>query len=176
MTADTIALIELLRLEAPDIVGFSDGGIIALQIAMARPDLAGKVVAIGVNVSVSGLTDEALKWLESVTPGTWGGEFARMHGKLSPDGPEHWPVFAQKVIDMLRIEPEIPREQLTAIGVPVLVVGADHDLIRLEHFVDVHRAIPDSELCIIPGASHELTVEAPDLVAAIVERFLAPGH
>jgi pimeloyl-ACP methyl ester carboxylesterase len=54
----------------------------------------------------------------------------------------------------------------------VLVVGADHDLIRLEHLVEIHRAIPDSELCIIPGASHELTVEAPDLVAVIVERFL----
>jgi pimeloyl-ACP methyl ester carboxylesterase len=173
MTADTIALIDQLRLEAPDIVGFSDGGIIALQIAMARPDLAGKVVAIGVNVSVSGLTDEALKWLDSVTPATWGGEFARMHRELSPDGPEHWPVFAQKVIDMLRIEPEIPIEQLAAIRSPVLVMGADDDLIRLEHLVEIHRGIQDSQLCIIPGASHELTVEAPELVATIVERFLS---
>jgi pimeloyl-ACP methyl ester carboxylesterase len=172
MTADTIAVIEELRLDAPDIVGFSDGGIIALKIAMARPDMAGKVVAIGVNVSVSGLTDDALEWLDSVTPETWGGQFAKMHGELSPDGPEHWPAFAQKVIDMLRIEPEIPIEQLAGIRSPVLVIGADHDLIRLEHLIDIHRAIAGSELCIIPGASHELTVEAPELVAAIVERFL----
>ncbi len=172
MTGDTIALIEQLRLEAPDIVGFSDGGIIALQIAMARPDLAGKVVAIGVNVSVSGLTDDALDWLESVTPETWGEKFSKMHRALSPDGPEHWPVFAQKVIDMLRIEPAIPVEHLATIRSPVLVMGADHDLIRLEHLVEIHTAIPDSQLCIIPGASHELTVEAPGLVAAIVERFL----
>lgn len=172
MTKDTIELIERLGLHAPPIVGFSDGAIIALQIACWRPDLAGQVVAIGPNVSVSGLTDEALQWLESVTPETWPGEFATMHRELSPDGPEHWPVFAQKVIEMLRIEPEIPLDQLTAIHVPVLVMGADHDLIRLEHLVEIHRAIPDSELCIVPGASHELTVEAPDLVAAIVERFL----
>jgi len=173
MTADTIALIEQLGLDRPPIVGFSDGAIIALQIARARPELAGKVVAIGPNVSVSGMTDEALEWLRSVTPETWPEEFARMHRSLSPDGPEHWPVFAQKVIDMLRVEPEIPLEQLAAIKVPVLVMGADHDLIRLEHLVAIHRAIEGSQLCIIPGASHELTVEAPDLVAGIIERFLA---
>ena len=123
-------------------------------------------------MSVSGLTDEALEWLESVKPETWGGEFSRMHRSLSPDGPEHWPVFVQKVIDMLRIEPEIPIERLAGIQSPVLVMGAEHDMIRLEHLVEIHRAIPDSQLCIVPGASHELTVEVPDLVAAIVQRFL----
>jgi len=173
MTGDTTALIEQLGLDRPPIVGFSDGAIIALQIARMRPDLAGKVVAIGPNVSVSGMTDEALRWLESVTPDTWPEEFARRHRALSPDGPEHWPVFAQKVIDMLRVEPEIPLEELAAIRVPVLVMGADHDLIRLEHLVEIHRAIEGSQLCIIPGAGHELTVEAPELVAGMVERFLA---
>jgi pimeloyl-ACP methyl ester carboxylesterase len=175
MTADTIALIERLGLEVPPIVGFSDGAIIALQIARLRPDLSGPVVAIGPNVSVAGLTEDARRWLESVTPETWPEEFARQHRSLSPDGPEHWPVFVQKVIDMLLIEPEIPLDQLAAIRAPVLVMGADHDLIRLEHLVEIHRAIPGSELCIVPGASHELTVEAPDLVATIVERFLADG-
>jgi len=175
MTADTIELIEQMGLDRPPLVGFSDGAIIALQIAIARPDLAGKVVAIGPNVSVSGMTDEGLRWLDSVTPETWPGEFAQRHRALSPDGPEHWPEFAQKVIDMLRVEPEIPLEKLGAIRVPVLVMGADHDLIRLEHLVEIHRAIEGSELCIVPGASHELTVEAPDLVAGIVERFLAEG-
>ena len=175
MTLDTIELIEQVGLDRPPIVGFSDGAIIALQIARERPELAGKVVAIGPNVSVSGMTDEALEWLKSVTPETWPEEFARMHRSLSPDGPDHWPVFVQKVIDMLRVEPEIPLEELAAIHVPVLVMGADHDLIRLEHLVEIHRAIEGSQLCIIPGASHELTVEAPDLVAGIVERFLAEG-
>jgi len=173
MTADTIALLEQFGLDRPPMVGFSDGAIIALQVAMSRPDLAGKVVAIGPNVRVSGMTDDALQWLGSVTHETWPEEFARRHRALSPDGPQHWPVFAQKVIDMLRVEPEIPLEQLAAIRVPVLVMGADHDLIRLEHLVEIHRAIEGSQLCIIPGASHELTVEAPDLVAGIVERFLA---
>lgn len=173
MTADTIALIGQLGLDHPHLVGFSDGAIIALEIAMLQPAAIGAVVAIGPNMSVSGLTDEALSWLNTMTPDNWPGEAARRHRELSPDGPGHWPVFAQKLIDMLRREPEIPLADLAKITAPVLVVGADRDMIRLEHLVDIHRAIRDSQLCILPGASHELTVEQPDLLAQISLRFLA---
>jgi pimeloyl-ACP methyl ester carboxylesterase len=175
MAQDTIALIEGMRLDAPHVVGFSDGAIVALEVACMRPELVSKVVAIGPNVSVSGLTEEALEWLADVTPDTWPEEPARMHRSLSPDGPGHWPVFAQKVIDMLRREPEIPLAELAAIRAPTLVVGADRDLIRLEHLVEIFRAIPGAQLCIIPGASHELTVEVPGLLAQVVARFLAAG-
>jgi pimeloyl-ACP methyl ester carboxylesterase len=167
MTADTVELIENMGLTRPHLVGFSDGAIIALEAAMARPDLVGKVVAIAPNVSVSGLTDEALEWLREVTPDTWPGEAGTKH--------DNWPVLARKVIDMLRREPEIPLAELARIQAPVLVVGADHDMVRLEHLVDIHRAIPDSQLCIVPGASHELTVERPELVAQATLQFLAGG-
>lgn len=164
MTADTLALVQAMGLDRPHLVGFSDGGIIAIEAAMARPDLIGKVVAIGANVSVSGLTDEALAWLGDVTPDTWPGEAAKHH--------QNWPVFANKVIDMLRREPEIPLEDLARISTPVLVMGGDHDLIKLEHLVEMHRAIPVSQLGIVPGASHDLTVEQPELVAVFTRRFL----
>ncbi len=167
MTADTVALIEQMSLDRPDLVGFSDGAIIAIEAAIARPDLVGKIVAIAPNISVSGLTDEALAWLRDVTPDTWPGEAATKH--------ENWRVFAQKVIDMLRREPEIPLAELARIEAPVLVVGADHDMIRLEHLVDIHRAIPASQLFIVPGASHELTVEQPELLAQVALWFLAGG-
>ncbi len=175
MADDTVALIEDMRLDAPHIVGFSDGAIVALQVACMRPDLVSKVVAIGPNVSVSGLTEEGLEWLADVTPDTWPEEAARMHRALSPDGPDHWPVFVQKVIEMLRREPEIPLAELASIRASTLVVGADRDLIRLEHLVEIFRAIPHAQLCIIPGASHELTVEVPGLLAQVIARFLASG-
>ena len=173
MTADTAGLIEEMSLSRPHVVGFSDGAIIALELAMRHPALVGRVVAISPNVSVSGLTDDALEWLEDVTPETWPEHSARRHRELSPDGPDHWPVFCRKVIDMLRREPEIPFDELATIESPVLVVGGDRDLIRLEHFVDIHRAVPRSQLCIMPGTSHELTVEQPVLLAEITLRFLA---
>jgi pimeloyl-ACP methyl ester carboxylesterase len=164
MSEDTLALVEAMELDRPHVVGFSDGAIIGLEAAMSRPELIGKVVAIGPNVSVSGLTDEALEWLRDVTPASWDRERPRRH--------RDWPVFGQKVIDMLRREPEIPLQDLARITTPVLVIGADHDMIRLEHLVAIHRAIPGSQLCIIPGAGHELTVEQPDLVAELTRRFI----
>jgi pimeloyl-ACP methyl ester carboxylesterase len=172
MARDTIALIEEMKLGPVHVVGYSDGAIIALRVSCIRPDLVSKVVAIGPNVSVSGLTDDALKWLADVTPDTWSEEAATMHRSLSPDGPGHWPVFAQKVIDMLRREPEIPLAELAAIEAPMLIVGADRDMIRQEHLVEIFRAIPSAQLCIIPGASHELTVEVPALLAQVITRFL----
>jgi pimeloyl-ACP methyl ester carboxylesterase len=172
MSEDTAALIQAMALERLDIVGFSDGAIVALELARTRPELAGRVVAIAPIVSVSGLTDEAKRWLKTVTPETWPGEGEERHRELSPDGPEHWPLFAQKVIDMLRREPEIPLAELGRIATPTLVVGGDHDMIRLEHLIDIHRAIKGSELCILPGTTHELTVEQPDLLADITLRFL----
>ena len=172
MTEDTIAAIEQLGLDRPGVVGFSDGANIALLMAMARPELIGRVVAIGPNMSVSGLTEETLEWLADVTPETWPEESRHMYATLSPDGAGHWPTFAQKVIDMLRREPEVGYDQLAAIRVPTLIIGADRDMVRLEHLIEIHRAIPDSQLCIIPGAGHELTVEHPALTAQITLRFL----
>ena len=172
MTADTIGLIEALRLDRPHVVGFSDGGILGILMAMQRPDLIGGVVAIGANTSVSGFTDESREWLASVTPETWYPDFAATYRELSPDGPDHWPVMVRKVRDMLASEPEIAPESLARIGSPVLIMGGDHDMITLEHFLAMHRAIAGSQLCIVPGASHELTTEAPDLVAEVILRFL----
>jgi pimeloyl-ACP methyl ester carboxylesterase len=172
MADDTIALIEQLGLHRPDLVGFSDGANIALMVAMSRPDLVGKIVAIGPNMSVAAFTEETRAWLDTVTPQTWPAEYRQRYEALSPDGAEHWPVFAAKVIDMVRREPEIPCETLGAITAPTLVIGADRDIFRLEHFIAIYRAIPDCELSIIPGAGHELTVEQPTLTAAQVLRFL----
>src|ERR1051326_4967272 len=68
MAADSIALIQAMRLQRPHIVGFSYGGILGIEIALQLPDLIGSVVAIGTNVSVSGFTAEAQAWLADVRP------------------------------------------------------------------------------------------------------------
>ena len=164
MTADTLALIDAMGLERPHLVGFSDGGIVAIEAAMQRPDRIGKFVAIGPNVSVSGFNEEARQWLREVTPDSWDGERVTRH--------KDWPAFGQKVIDMMRREPEIPLEQLARITTPALIIGADHDLVELEHLLAIHRAIRGSQLAIVPGATHELTVEQPELVAELALRFL----
>jgi pimeloyl-ACP methyl ester carboxylesterase len=63
--------------------------------------------------------------------------------------------------------------ELRKITARTLVMAADDDLIALEHTLALYRGIPDSELAVVPGTSHFLTQEKPELVASIVVDFLA---
>jgi pimeloyl-ACP methyl ester carboxylesterase len=75
MTAGAVALIEHYSDRPAHLVGFSDGGNIALLLAIARPDLVARLVSIGPNTRVGGLTDETLALLAEVTPDTWPREY-----------------------------------------------------------------------------------------------------
>jgi pimeloyl-ACP methyl ester carboxylesterase len=77
------------------------------------------------------------------------------------------------VIEMALREPNLTNADLAHVTAPTLLVGGDRDAIRLEHFVEMHRAIAGSELCILPGASHEITAEQPQPAFEITARFLA---
>jgi pimeloyl-ACP methyl ester carboxylesterase len=63
-------------------------------------------------------------------------------------------------------------EDLSSIKAPTLVLAADRDLMTIEHTVALHQAIPGSQLCIIPGANHNLVFDRADDVCAAVLAFL----
>lgn len=97
---------------------------------------------------------------------------AAIHRAVSPDPPEHYPVFFRKVLD-LWADHEIPIETLAAIRCPALVMAGDRDLIRPEHTLALWRAIPGAQLAIVPGATHDLLAEKPDLCNRLILDFLA---
>jgi pimeloyl-ACP methyl ester carboxylesterase len=172
MTADTIALLEHYGGGPAHVVGFSDGAIVALLLAMERPDLVARIVAIGANARVDGLTGPTLCDLAEATPENWPVEYYDAYARLSPDGAEHWPVVLDKVLEMLQREPNLTTDDLARISAPTLLVGGDRDVVRLEHFVEMHRAIAGSQLGIVPGAGHELTVDEPERLFDLTTRFL----
>jgi len=172
MTADTVSLMEHFDYGPASVVGFSDGGIIALLLAIARPDLVDRVVSIGPNAQVEGLTDEALAWLAGVTPETWPREYSDAYRQLSPDGPDHWPIVCRKVTEMMLCEPNIAADDLARITAPTLLIGGDRDVVRIEHFLEMYQAIPGSQLCILPGAPHEIPTEEPQRAFELTARFL----
>ncbi len=172
MAADTVALMEQFERGPSHLVGFSDGGIIALLVAIARPDLVERVVAIGSNARVDGLTDEMLAWLGEVTPETWPPEFVSAYSRLSPDGPDHWPVVCRKLVEMALREPDLSADQLATIRAPTLLVAGDRDIVRLDHLAEMHRAITGSQLCIVRDAGHNLPREKPRRLFSVTARFL----
>jgi pimeloyl-ACP methyl ester carboxylesterase len=98
--------------------------------------------------------------------------FRGLYEKYSPDGPEHWPIVYRKFVELIRREPTISLEELARISAPTLVLVGDDDIESLEHTVAMLRSIPTSELAVIPGTSHAVPQEKPEIVNRIVLDFL----
>jgi pimeloyl-ACP methyl ester carboxylesterase len=170
---DTIEFIQAEIGGPADLVGYSGGGNIALIVAMRRPDLVRRLVPISANFRVDGVVLEMAAEGSAMAPDS--PQFAflgELYASLSPDGPEHWAVVFDKDMRMMMSEPEIEPAELGAITAPSLVVASDDDLIRLEHSIELYRSIPNSELAIVPGTSHALVFEKPELVGRLVADFL----
>ena len=162
MADDTIRLLEALGIEAADFVGWSDGGILALLIARHRPDLVRRVVAIGASVAMDSdpapLSAADVDWIRTVDPADVGMPI---------------PVETRRrLFAMWLAGPELSLADLAEVTPPVLIVAADRDMITLDHTVAMFRALPAAQLAILPGVGHDVPRTDPDLVAAVVERFL----
>src|SRR6478609_1364231 len=174
MAEDTIAFLTALGGAPAHVLGWSDGGIVGLLVAMARPDLIRKLVVIGTNYDVTGVVPEAMEGFASLQAD--GDDLAKLrtaYDAVSPDGPEHWPVVVAKFKDMVTTQPTISVEQLGGITASTLVVVGDDDIITLEHTASLFRAIPNSELAVVPGTSHFVVMEKPELLNRIVLDFLS---
>ncbi|CAM5694342.1 putative aminoacrylate hydrolase RutD [Streptomyces afghaniensis 772] len=172
MADDTVAFIEEVVGGPAHLVGWSDGGVIALLVAIARPDLVRKVVAIGANFLPSPQSGAAPEMLDQMAPDDLT-MFREAYEAVSPDGAAHWPVVVGKLAAMFRTEPTIRTEDLARITAPTLVLVGDDDLITLEHTIALYRAIPGSQLAVVPGTSHALLMEKPGEVNRIILDFLA---
>jgi pimeloyl-ACP methyl ester carboxylesterase len=172
MAQDTIDFLSSVVGGPAHLVGWSDGGIVALLVAIARPDLVRKMAVTGANFKPASEIGpaEALDGLTADAPGMQ--MFRTMYEAASPDGAEHWPIVVGKMAEMLRTEPDIPIEDLGSIDAPTLVLVGDDDFIPLEHTIELYRAIPNSELAVVPGTSHGHFLEKPSLVNRIVLDFL----
>ena len=152
MAQDTIGFLEAVVERPSHLVGWSDGGIVVLLVAIERPELVDKLVVIGTNFDVAGVVPEAAAMLSSMDPdGEDMAMFRELYSAHSPDGPEHWPVFFGKFVEMIEREPTIPVDDLSRIASPTLILVGDDDMVTLEHTNELYRAIPNAELAVVPG-------------------------
>lgn len=164
MADETIAVLEHLGRPA-HLVGWSDGGNIALLVALRRPDLVHRLVAIGSNYHHSGL--RSLSCLDEVMP-----KVREAYGEVSPDGIEHFETIHAKSVAMFATEPTLTTADLANVLCPVLVLVGDDDMVELNHTCSMFESIPAAQLAVVPGASHALPVEQPAECVAIITRFL----
>lgn len=172
MAADFEALLDHLEIKKASVVGWSDGGVTGLQMAMDRPDLIGKVVAFGTHSRPEGMTDEFKGEIEAATPENFPPILSEGYKALSPDGPGHWPVIFSKLKTMWLTLPAFSEDELRSIQCPVLLLVGESDIVRREESERIAELIPNSKLTILEGASHYAPVEVPHLVNAAILEFL----
>ncbi|GAB2598912.1 alpha/beta fold hydrolase [Pseudactinotalea suaedae] len=166
--ADTIAFLEEVVGGPVRLLGYSDGGIVGLRVAAQRPDLVERFAMVAAPFHRDGWADGVLDELDEGPPAA----MARSHGEVSPDGAEHYPILARKLAELHRREPAMTTTELAAVDVRTLLMVADDDEVTLEHASAAYRAMPRAELAVVPGTSHGLLWEKPELCHAILLDFL----
>lgn len=150
-----------LHIEKTSIIGFSDGGNIALLFAQYFPEKVTKLVIVGANTEPEGMKKAELLKVEA--------ELATIKVRGFFD-----PTFRAKraVYELMTIQLKKVRFDLTKVLSPTLVMAGEHDVIRLSHTQRIAQQIKNSRLVVVPKADHFFLLKKPSEFNAIVESFL----
>jgi pimeloyl-ACP methyl ester carboxylesterase len=169
MASDVLGLMDHLGIDKADIVGWSDGAIIGLELAMHHPERLHKVVAYGANFDPSGVRLDVGQ--NAYFNATIERE-AEEYQELSP-APERWDEFLANISTMWATAPNYTEEQLRAITTPVLVLdGAKEEYVDLNQTKLMALLIPEATLEIMPDTGHFALFEQPEEFSRIVLDFL----
>jgi pimeloyl-ACP methyl ester carboxylesterase len=173
MAADTIAFMETVETGPAHLIGWSDGALVGLLVAMQRPALVRKLVLIGQYVNKDGEVPWFGQMAADLTVENCPPFLRDGYDRFSPDGSAHFPVVFEKMVELWRREPNIPLADLGRIQAPTLVLVGDTDVTTLEHAAAMYEALPDAQLAVVPGATHVAPIEKPELVNQLLLDFLA---
>jgi pimeloyl-ACP methyl ester carboxylesterase len=168
MASDGISLLDYLKIEKTDLVGWSDGGIIGLDIAMHHPERLRRLFAYGANSDPSGLKDIDKSPNFQAFIKRARGEYAQ----LSPT-PDGYDAFLTQIQAMWAQQPNWTKAQLEQIKVPTAIADGAHDeAIQRQHTEYLARTIPGAKLVILPDVSHFGMLQNPQEFSAAVLSFL----
>jgi pimeloyl-ACP methyl ester carboxylesterase len=166
---DTVAFLTSVVGGPAHLAGHSMGGCTALLVALHRPDLVRRLILVSASI-------RPLKPQADDSPWPRLDELVRFlgpgYGEVSPDGEAHFPVVASKIVTMLTGAPALAQADLGGVSSRTLLMAGDEDAVSLDDTVALYNGIPDAELAIVPGTSHFLLREKPDLCNAIMLDFL----
>ena len=166
-TDEAISFIEDVIQGPTHIIGHSDGGIIALMLAIQRPDLVKSIVPIGANYHFDcGLNLDTFPVVISE-------EDKDAFHERTGQPRDLWVDIVTKAHEVWKSEPTLRREDLKRITSPTLVIAGDDEPFSNDHTVSLYESISNSRLAIVPGASHSVLSEKPKLIKEILRDFYA---
>lgn len=165
MAADLNGLLDHLHIDSAYIIGQSDGAIIGLITAYRYPVKVKRLVAMSPNIRPDSMVlypkvaedvaKELAKYEDSLKAGNKG-----VTRKL-------------KLLRLMQYHPHISATELATIKAPVMVMCGDRDLIQLSHIIEIFRAIPASNLCVLPGSTHFALRKNPEVFNETIYRFFS---
>jgi len=168
MAGDVVALMDFLKIPKAAIVGWSDGAILGLDIAMTHPERVSKLFAFAANSDPSGVADIA----NSPVFNAFIARAEKEYEKLSPT-PAEYKAYLAQITKMWETQPNWTADDLKRIAVPTWIVDADHDeAIKRENTEFMAANIPDAGLLLQPEVSHFSFIQDPDQFTADVLHFL----
>ncbi len=167
MASDTVGVMDQLGIAKADLVGWSDGAIIALIMGISYADHVDKIVSDAANTDPEGVDAAVLDKPPYSLPSD---RDEKTYKSLSPT-PDRWEAFSAAINKMWETEPHIT-DQLGKITVPVLVMVGDHDLIFPAHTQKIVDSIAGAKLIIVPDAAHFIVWQQPDSFNKAVKAFL----
>jgi pimeloyl-ACP methyl ester carboxylesterase len=169
MADDVVALMDNLKIAKADIVGWSDGAILGIDLAMRHKERVGKVFAFAANTLTSGVKDGVEK-----NP-TFAAYIARAGHEYAAHSatPKEYDAFVTQISKMWAEQPNWGDAQLKAIATPILIVDGDHDeAIKREHTEYMAATIPHAGLLILPNVSHFAFLQDPRQFNFAILHFL----
>ena len=166
MTKDVIAILNYLHLDSTFVAGRSDGGIIALLMAVYYPDKVKKIVAFGANLTPDTTALYPFFYQQVIADRKQADEMI-----AKKDTSQNWKVLQQRN-RLMEFQPHITAGDLHRIKCPVLVMSTDRDLIPEEQTLFIYRNISKANLCIFTGENHFVTKNNPDLFNTTVAKYL----
>jgi len=167
ITKDTEELVSRLKLDSISIIGWSDGGIVGLQMGISGKSKIKKIVTMGANLRP-----------DATAVNSWATNDVQNMRKMivskikTKDTSENWNLQKQ-LAGLLVDQPNIPTKDLSKIKAKVLIIAGDKDIIKNEHSVEIFENIPKAQLCIMPGETHFAPASTPEVFNALANKFLS---
>ncbi len=184
MALDVNGFMDQLKIRKAKFVGWSDGGDIALELALIHPEKIEKAVILGANYlgeSKGVFLGIDTTWKMNPNDPLFAktkkqmAQYFSTYDRLAPDK-GRIEASRKKVTDNAFKNPNITLAQLNSIQVPFLVMAGDHDMFTLEHTISLYQNLPQASLYIVPDATHISPFEEPDLVHSEILRYLAKPY
>jgi pimeloyl-ACP methyl ester carboxylesterase len=170
MTSDYVALLDYLKIDKVTLVGWSDGGIIGIDMAMKHPEKLTRVIAQAANVTTDGVKSDVMS---NKTFNDYINVAGEYYKKLSPT-PNEYDAFVKQISEMWATQPAWTAADLGKITVPITLAIGDHDeAVKLDHTEMMAKEIPGAKLVILKDASHFAMLQDPEGYDAMIRDAMA---